>query len=229
MNINDFPEEFTQEHIPKMFELIFKRQKELSEKYGPIEYKNGLRWTLDVPVQINSGKGQSQLKDFAWRVVEEIGEALEAAYFHDKAIDNQDDKFTEFLIHSKEEFADGLHFLVELLILSGIDHDNLLSKEQFFAETEAHSPFIQKLLITEDLYAVTGIFIKQLGIAMNNLKMKPWKNTHYNTDITKYKSDLEAVFWDYLFLLSLIMTPLEILNFYFRKSEVNKFRIKSNY
>ena len=55
---------------------VFNRQKELMEKYHDIEKKNGLLQTEQVPVDINSHMGQQRLKDFAWRVTEEIGEAM---------------------------------------------------------------------------------------------------------------------------------------------------------
>ena len=57
---------------------IFKRQKELMEKYHDIELKSGLLQTEDCPVNLDDKRGQARIKDFAWRITEEIGEALDA-------------------------------------------------------------------------------------------------------------------------------------------------------
>ena len=46
-------------------------------KYEHIEEANGMLETKDVPVDIDSRKGQARLKNFAWRFTEELAEALE--------------------------------------------------------------------------------------------------------------------------------------------------------
>jgi hypothetical protein len=211
MNIFDFPSTFTEKDIPRMFEYIFLRQHQLAEKYTPIEDKNGLRWTTEYPVAIDSGKGQAQLKDMAWRALEEVAESMESLFI---TKDSED--------HSKEELADGLHFITELLLLAGITYKdvelrslniNLYKKVAKNAETQS---FAFWLLV-------------RLGIAMNNLKMKPWKQTPMKTDVNKLKEDLLEAYESYILLMLNLMSPVEILNYYFSKSEVNNFRIRSNY
>lgn len=80
---------------------IFKKQRELMEKYSKIEM--GVT-SHDVPVVLNSREGQTRLRQFAWFFTEEIAEAIAAEgtpTFH-------------------EELIDALHFLVELSILSDL-------------------------------------------------------------------------------------------------------------
>ena len=74
VNMTDFN---NKEHSLNVTKSIFNRQKELMAKYEGIEAKNGLLETPDVPVDIDSYKGQARLKNFAWRVTEELTEALE--------------------------------------------------------------------------------------------------------------------------------------------------------
>lgn len=210
MNIEDFPEEFTEKDLPTMWELIFTRQRELARKYVNIEHKNGLRWTTDIPVDLNDPKGQAQLKDKAWRIVEEVGESFESFILL------RDDP-----IHPKEELADGLHFITELLILSGLDHNDvepLIEMTQLEHIADGRAP---KEAVSD--------FIMFLGSAMNCLKMKPWKQTHVETDKSTYKEKLKNAFRYYIILMLVMMEPVDILNLYFRKSNVNKFRIRSNY
>lgn len=88
-------------------EAIFKRQSELMFKYHDIEKRSGLLQTEDCPVNLDDKRGQARIKDFAWRVTEEVGEALDAYRSRDGE-------------HFHEELIDGLHFLTELSILAGI-------------------------------------------------------------------------------------------------------------
>ena len=118
MNVNDAERE---QVAGDKLDAIFNRQRELMEKYEEIERANGLLQTADVPVEINSHLGQARLKDFAWRVTEEIGEAM-------NCLKNKPWKQTQMetdVTHYEEEIVDAFHFFVELCILSGFDADRL--------------------------------------------------------------------------------------------------------
>ena len=113
-------------------EAIFKRQTELMKKYHVIENKNGLLQTEDVPVNLDCAKGQARLKDFAWRLTEEIGEAM-------NCLKNKPWKQTQMETdkeHFYEEIADALHFFVELCILAGFDANTLAS--YYFGKSEVN-------------------------------------------------------------------------------------------
>lgn len=210
MNIHDYPSNFTAEDIPRFFEYIFKRQHELAEKYIPIEQKNNLRWTTDYPVNVDSGVGQAQLKDMAWRALEEVAESYESLTI------TQDSKE-----HAQEELADGLHFITEQLLLAGLSYKDLeLDLPLSTLIARAHSSSIENLICEVTV---------RIGISMNNLKMKPWKQTPMLTDKNKLKHDLIKGYQAYLTLMFRLMSPVEALNFYFSKSKVNDFRIRSNY
>lgn len=119
MNIKDV------ENIEKtsgdMLEEIFAGQKKLMEKYHIIEKEIGLLQTEDVPVDLQSHLGQARLKDFAWRITEEIGEAM-------SCLKNKPWKKTQMetdVTHYYEELADAFHFFVELCLLSGISAKDL--------------------------------------------------------------------------------------------------------
>lgn len=102
-------------------EKIFEHQRELMVKYHEIEARNGLLQTEKVPVDIHSAKGQARLKDFAWRITEELGEAM-------NTLKNKPWKQTQMetdVEHYEEEIADAFHFFVELCILSGIGAEEL--------------------------------------------------------------------------------------------------------
>lgn len=111
-------------------EAIFARQQELMNKYHDIEERSGLLQTSDCPVNLDDKRGQARLKDFSWRVTEELGEALDAR--HDEA-------------HFKEELVDGLHFLTELSILAGTDPHKLVENAAKKAFTDKNIPDIHFL------------------------------------------------------------------------------------
>ncbi len=121
MNIHDFKAPKVENTVEDKLDLIFQKQRELMVKYEEIEMKNGLLQTPMVPVDLHDNAGQARLKDFAWRITEELGEAMQC-------LKNKPWKQTHMLTdvdHYKEELADAFHFFVELCILSGIEAEDL--------------------------------------------------------------------------------------------------------
>lgn len=218
MNINHAVEEKIQ---GDMLKAIFDRQKSLMSKYHDIEAKSGLLQTPDCPVNLDDKRGQARIKDFSWRVTEELGEALDAR--------NQND-------HYQEELIDGLHFLTELTILAGKDYDTLLDG--------VFSPYCPDRLrqMVEDakdlmLYYGNGRldfwvtkFIENIGMMCNCLKNKPWKQSMMKTDREAFYTKLSDTWCSYITILVVSgMTAEDIANTYLKKSQVNQFRQRSNY
>ena len=175
---------------------IFDRQFELMKKYHGIEEANGMLQTPDMPVDLHCRFGQARLKDFAWRMTEEFTEATESR-------DHKE--------HYLEELIDGLHFMVELMILA--DHR---------AESWDPEPFAANATP----YAV----IESVGCAMNCLKNKPWKQSQMLTDVGKFHGHLDAAWRRFAGLMQMSgLTLGDVYDLYFRKSEVNQFRQRSKY
>lgn len=188
---------------------IFIRQKELMDKYHDIELRSGLLQTEDCPVNLDDKRGQARIKDFSWRVTEEIGEALDALY---------NEGGESGLLHFNEELIDGLHFLTEMTILSGIDASKWTLAE--FISKANKAPLNE--LIT--------LFIQNLGMMCNCLKNKPWKQTHMKTNKENFYQHLEQVWEIYIsILISQGLSEEDITNIYLKKSQVNQFRQRSNY
>lgn len=198
MNIQDIAK--VEDYPTDLLQAIFDKQKQLMEKYHHIESKNGLLQTPDVPVDLHCRFGQARIKDFAWRMTEEFTEATDAK--HDRE-------------HYLEELIDGLHFLVELFILS-----------DFHPGETLHQWFTNLAGQTAEPYQV----IERIGCACNTLKQKPWKSSHMLTDVAKFQSHLLEA-WEAFVRLMITegLTPEDVYDLYFRKSEVNTFRIRSNY
>lgn len=225
MNINDVKEELHPLSSDDRLELIFARQKELMEKYHGIEAANGLQITPDCPVNLHDAKGQFRLKDFAWRTTEELGEALEAFRTH-----------PEIPEHYDEEVADALHFLVEFTILAGLTPDDIA--ERWIDEYDrlgqlylrANKPQLNSTRNYRTLLMRTGAFIEALATTCNCLKNKPWKQTQMMTDTQYFNLRLAFSWIQFIKIcISANIKPQHLFSLYFKKSEVNKFRQRSNY
>lgn len=200
---------------------IFDRQKELMAKYHDIEKRSGLLQTEDCPVNLDDKRGQARIKDFAWRITEEVGEALDA-YFGDNDIE-----------HFNEELVDGLHFLTELTILAGIEPEEVVAlvvKTEEPVENSLDEICHHVILKEYDLpYAITTL-VRRLGMMCNTLKNKPWKQSHMKTDKEMFKEKLGEVWEIYIHVLVCSLgTSDAIADVYLKKSQVNKFRQRSNY
>lgn len=198
---------------------IFDRQKELWDKYHHIEVRSGLRITEDCPVNLDDRKGQFQIKDYLWRIVEELGEALDAQAIGDKA-------------HFQEELMDGLHFLVEMTLLVDRNYDNILP--DWTHEKDYLEDLVERARRT--IGRGSGIdfwvtkFIMSIGMLGNCLKNKPWKQSMMKTNLEAFYSRLAMVWTGYItILVAAGMDAQSIVDIYLRKSQVNKFRQRSNY
>lgn len=216
MNITHAVEE---EVIGDGLKAIFDRQKELMAKYHDIELRSGLMQTEDCPVNLDDKRGQARIKDFAWRVTEEVGEALDAYYQND-------------MVHFAEELIDGLHFLTELTILSGLDYPIMIKDkdgvEELYEKGKALRQFENGNRHGRIQGDVTEL-VMTLGMMCNCLKNKPWKQTNMVTDKENFYNHLKDVWVIYFSLLSNVLEPDEIIQTYLKKSQVNKFRQRSNY
>lgn len=225
MNVSDIDINKEELRVPCKLTAIFMHQLQLAKKYEEIEAKSGLLQTKDLPVDLNDPHGQARLKDFAWRVTEELTEATECL----------DYEIELSLEHYQEELIDALHFLVEMMLLAdtryGIEKGDILES--------AFSMFGGDLrlkgdTIPEEHYSAIKLqcwdFIQTIGKAMNCLKNKPWKQTYVQTDKEKFNKYMKQSFS--LFIIILNMSGLNAdstFDLYIRKKEVNKFRQGSNY
>ena len=218
MNINHAVEEKVEGDLLK---AIFDRQKSLMGKYHDIELKSGLLQTEDCPVNLDDKRGQARIKDFSWRVTEELGEALDA-----KA--NKD--------HYQEELIDGLHFLTELTVLAGKDYNTLLHTntpphdEDHLRDLVENAKEVISRKANDHLDFWVSRFIEQLAMMCNCLKNKPWKQSMMKTDREAFYNRLTNVWVCYITILVVSgMNAQDIANIYLKKSQVNQFRQRSNY
>jgi hypothetical protein len=214
------------EHPEDILALIFRRQNELVVKYKDIE---GLP---NYPMVVHTRESQVVIKDFLWRITEELCEALEL-------LDRKDDPEIGPLFI--EELSDALHFMVELCILVGIDSNNiehrLTEVMRGHAGPDANPTmglpgFFTWLDNVERMDFTSGVMgtVYQLGLAGNCLKNKPWKQTDMLTDEEKFNHKIFCAFTELVRLIhGLGMNIQGLYLIYYRKSIVNQFRQETKY
>lgn len=224
MNINDVRDSDLGITGEDKLDQIFRRQLELMQKYGPIESKIGLLVIKEVPVNIHDALGQYQLKDFAWRITEELGEALEAIRIHPRLREHYD-----------EEIADALHFLTEFTILSGMGPGDVVSLQTYLGiddklETLYHLFGTYRGRKYQLLVTSVGFVIESLAMTCNCLKNKPWKQSQMMTDEPYFRAQVCRVWRSFIALCNRSgIDENKLTQLYFKKSEVNKFRQRSDY
>ena len=126
-DIQEMPEKvFDGQYLEKIYEL----QKELLDGYIGIE---GLP---QYPININSKKSQVLIKDFVGRVIEELAEGYESMlevvkltkknkFFFGDVVLSEIQTTMNHLQNVSEEMADAMHFMVELLIYSNIQPEDI--------------------------------------------------------------------------------------------------------
>lgn len=130
MDARDIKQEPREITDGKYLEEIYDLQKKLIEGYIGIE---GLP---DYPLDVNIKKNQLLIKDFIGRVIEELAEGYESLRevsqlclknknFLTDFIDKDLNQTMNQLQNASEEMADAMHFMVELLIYSNIQPEDI--------------------------------------------------------------------------------------------------------
>jgi len=209
MNINNVS---TPTEVPEdIWKAIFDKQWELAKKYEDIEDMGTL--LFDLETNIDTANGQKWIKDFAWRVTEELTEAQEAIQlFTDAAEDKDYPLANTCLQHYVEELIDALHFLTELTLIAGY-------REEIIEDVWPDS---DNTLGWENV-------VYYLGLMCNCLKNKPWKQTQMLTDRVKFKTYLDNAWFSLLSVLAQRVNKDQVYLYYFKKNAVNQFRIRSKY
>lgn len=190
---------------------IFNRQQELMGKVRPIEAKNtGRSWDA-YPLDINGRDQQVRLKDGAWRITEEWGEVA------DCFINN------ESQMRAREEAIDVLHFLVEFSILAGWEVKKIDDTTGMMPEYPGYKSDNWKELIFEAHL--------HLARACHELKNRPWKQTHTDTDRSAFFRHLNNSWGVWYFFATgwLGMSDEDIFEAYWKKSSTNLARWNNGY
>ncbi len=205
--------------VPDRLTAIFEKQRELTNRFHNIELENRiLRGSFDrkIPVDLLGFSGQETIRSHAWRVVEEVAEVLDARERSSRA---------DLL----EEVSDVFHFVVELMIVSGLDK---ISPQIPIPPDEPQDPLTWIFEYAPDsvIYSDAGQawldFLRSLGMALHELKWRAWKKTPLATDVRVFHWKLNDAFHAFIAAVKVLgFSADELHAAYFSKNQVNHGRI----
>lgn len=120
--------------------------------------------------------------------------------------------FADSDLHKKEELIDAAHFAIEIMLILSFDEKEII-----------------EILAAKKIDKNENDGIMGLLYSCNFLKNKPWKKTQMETDEESFKKVLKNSLIDLFSFIKSIMPEPEFIRYYDKKSQVNKFRIRSNY
>jgi hypothetical protein len=186
-------------------EAMFEQQRQIMVKYKEMEQ------LPSAPLSLHTPHCQRIIKDFAWRVTEEMTESYEALL--------KDNGAEEVKHRGFEELADATHFLIEMLIFTGISPAGCLTI----------TPTFRPQMNT----SITGAYwhlTYQLGLAMNFLKNKPWKKSRVPTDEASFRVAMVKVWVSLLRCWTVVGCEQgDLFKYYSEKTEIILVRQRNGY
>jgi len=200
---------------------IFNKQARYLKTLEPIYVKNGFLHKALFPYPINDRHAQEQFRLLAWRINEEVYEALE-----------EWSKPEADVAKYQEEVSDVLHFLVEFAVCAGITTVEfatggdaaLVTTNDYLDESFRRVGYYPNKLEAQQAW---GMFLASLAKLMMQFRQRPWRTDNRETDFTKVKHFL-GVTW-FAFCAACRATgigPATLSRAYFRKGMINDQRRK---
>lgn len=152
---------------------------------------------------INCYDDQQQFKKYCWFITEELSEAIEA--FRAKEEE-----------HIKEELIDALNFTIGLYTLYGWTYDDV--KDSHIIKTTYNA----QDAVFESIIAI--------GLAANCLKNREWRESQYLVDLIVFEERLKYIWGCFMEIFRhMRMNDKAIRELWYKKYQVNKFRIETKY
>lgn len=208
---------------------IFARQQELFEKFTPVEVGNGFFVPVPpiYPDRIVDFHNQQSLRDYAWRITEEIVEAQHA----------------DGSAHCLEELIDAYHFFVEMFLVLGWSPADIFNRTTEALETvsppQNYSCMLDGLIFLVRVRsgssapsAARWSIVSSLALAMNTLKNRPWKKPDAVKPVELEVFERNLI-WAHLKYLELVfrfyfpdLTAEQFLRAYMDKAAANHLRLQ---
>jgi len=195
---------------------IFERQLSYYKSLSPVMLLNGF-FPYDYPLDIQDRKDQEHLRLLAWRLTEELIEALNS--------------YNSLL----EELSDALHFLVELSLASGVSQAELSTGVEHTSLELVGDQDVLGIMFenpSEEFGSSNGFAFRVyrtidiLGQTMNSLRQRPWRREDRPSDRKVFVAGLSLVFKSFINAVAYRHTDQELFDAYFAKAKVNDERQK---
>jgi NTP pyrophosphatase (non-canonical NTP hydrolase) len=199
---------------------IFDKQADYLKSLEPIYRASGFPERTHWPMAINGRHAQEQFRLLAWRINEEVYEALKE---WEKGVSCDPGEY-------REEVADVMHFLVELCLFCGITpvefatggEKELESEEDYLSISFKRVQFYPNRMEGREAW---GMFLTALAELMMCFRQRPWRTDERLTDFGKLKFHF-GVLW-LGFCAACVATGIgasTLYSHYFAKSIINEER-----
>ena len=200
-------------HEIKSFDELFKAAKEQFLMYEKLE---GIDDWEKYDFSIDCSADQMKFKDMLQiRFIEELTEAS-------IAMDEEGEHFWE-------EIGDALNFFLSAYVMLGVDFNTLKSPSDILIN---HQFALKKCkILSKSVYSVHVYpIIEKVGYLCNLLKNRPWTQSNFLVSMTDFNERLNLLweeFWKFFDYMRI--SPDEVFEMFWKKYQVNIYRIESGY
>lgn len=198
----------------KNFKELYKYAKKQFILYEKLE---GIEDWKAYDFSIDCSEDQMKFKDMIQiRFIEELTEAS-------KSMDEPDEHFWE-------EIGDAINFFLSSFVMLGINLNKLQNPEELLYNDIKNT---NKIMV-KPTYKRFSIWvypvIENVGYLCNLLKNRPWTQSNFLVSMVDFDERLNLLwksFW--VFLGNMKIQPKDVFELFWRKYQVNLFRIKTGY
>lgn len=198
---------------------IFDAQEKLLRSLAPIYEHNEFFEKNKFPFNLDSRHAQEEFRLLAWRISEEVYEALEE---YDKGNVNE----------YREEVADVMHFFAELAIICGVSSTEVATGGDANMLLPDGGDYLAASFDRANMYPMRltaqqawGLFLTAFAHLMMEFKQRPWRTDNRPSDPGRVKHFF-GVAW-FSFVTACICTGIDasiLHHHYFLKQQTNQKR-----
>lgn len=197
---------------------IFEEQTKLLHSLAPIYEHNDFLNKDNFPFNIDNRHAQEEFRLLAWRITEEVYEAIEE---WDLGMDRDEDKY-------REEVADVMHFFAELAIICGVTSTEVATggdpallfpgKDYLVLSFERVQLYPLRLEPRE----AWGMFLTTIASLMRVFRQRPWRTDERQTDPAEMRHKFALAWFSFCTACCLTGISSRILHFHYTaKHKVN--------
>lgn len=197
---------------------IFDAQENLLRSLAPIYEHNGFHYKNAFPFKIDRRDSQEEFRLLAWRITEEVYEALQE---YDRGLQRDEDKY-------REEVADVMHFFAELAIVCGFSSTQVATGGEAGMLLDGADylvlSFERVQLFPLNLSArqAWGMFLTTLAHMMMEFRQRPWRTDNRETNTEGLLRKFTLCWLSFCTACAITGISPRILHFhYFEKQKTN--------
>jgi hypothetical protein len=203
---------------------IFQEQEKLLRSLAPIYEHNEFFNKNKFPLSIDGRHSQEEFRLLAWRITEEVYEALQE---WDRGMDRDEDKY-------REEVADVMHFFAELAIICGLSSTEVATGGEAGLLLPG-ADYLELSFQRVQLYPLRmepreawGMFLTTVANLMMEFRQRPWRTDERLTDPAEMRKKFALAWFSFCTSCAITGVSARILHWhYFKKHRINEERRKS--